>query len=113
MGGTFRRHLRGERLLRARVRSAAHRVRYGHIPRTPASNTIRARAAMRAVERINMPEIYKEFEIIYCDQGSDEIKVQEVTSLMTEKEAGRIAAAWQGASWTEGRKFSYRERDLT
>jgi hypothetical protein len=52
---------------------------------------------------------FKEWEIIYCDQGSDEIKVREVTCLVTEREARRIANSWQACVWTPGRKYSYRE----
>jgi hypothetical protein len=53
---------------------------------------------------------FREWEIVYCDQGSDEIKVREITSLVTEREARRIANAWQACTWTPGRRFSYRER---
>lgn len=58
-----------------------------------------------------MAEIYREYEIIYCDAGSDEIRIMEAATLMSEKEARRCANAWQAATWVEGRRFSYREAE--
>lgn len=51
---------------------------------------------------------FASFEVTYQDEGSDEVKVLERTSLMTSSEAARLAAAWAYMSWTPGRKFDYR-----
>lgn len=56
-----------------------------------------------------MAEIYREYEIVYCDAGSKEIRVMEAATLMSESEARRCANSWQTATWVEGRRFSYRE----
>ena len=66
---------------------------------------------MSKPEKILSREIYREYEIIYHDQGDDpdDIGIMETTSLTSEKEARRIADAWQRSCWTPGRRFSYRE----
>lgn len=56
-----------------------------------------------------MAEVYREYEIVYRDAGSDEIRVMESATLMSEKEAARCAAAWQRSTWVQGREFTYRE----
>lgn len=55
-----------------------------------------------------MNATFSTYDILYQDEGSSELHTIESASLVTEREASRLATAWQKMTWVEGRKFTYR-----